>query len=72
MLTTFQARIFAELCNRYHVNPKKVCVLSQYKAQCSEITKQLQETYGFENENVSTVVGSQGNKLDARPSVLFK
>jgi len=46
-------RIFLELV------PNKITILSQYRAQCSAIEKQL-ERFGYKNPNVGTVIASQG------------
>jgi len=53
-----QVRIFLALVN-YHVDPNKITILSQYRAQCSSIEKQLKD-FGFEHPNVGTVIASQG------------
>ena len=44
----------------YYVPRKQVTVLSQYKAQCSDIKSNLQDL-GMENPQVSTIVASQGS-----------
>ena len=56
----FQVRIYSSLRNMYHVPRKQVTVLSQYKAQCSDIKSNLQDL-GMENPQVSTIVASQGS-----------
>ena len=50
--------------NDYHVPEDSIAILSQYKAQCSEIIKKM-DSYGFEVQNihVDTVVASQGKQL---------
>jgi len=55
----FQARIFTQLVNNQGVHQDNIAILSQYKAQCSEIEKNL-KYIGFETPRVSTVVASQG------------
>jgi len=55
-----QVRIYAHLVNFCDVPQNKVSVLSQYRAQCSEITRNLEDVYGFKRPNVSTVIASQG------------
>jgi len=54
-------RIFLELVN-WHVEPNKITILSQYRAQCSSIEKLLEE-FGFKHPNVGTVIASQGMSL---------
>ncbi|XP_077997754.1 3'-5' exoribonuclease HELZ2-like [Glandiceps talaboti] len=56
-------RIALTLLVRYHVNPASVIILSQYRAQCAEITKLL-ETKGHRDIAVSTVIVSQGSEWD--------
>lgn len=51
-------RIFLELVN-WRVKPNKITILSQYRAQCSAIEKQL-EGFGYAHPNVGTVIASQG------------
>jgi len=51
-------RIFLELVN-LHVDPDKITILSQYRAQCSAIEEQL-KLFGYEKPNVGTVIASQG------------
>ena len=51
-------RIFLELVN-WRVDPNKITILSQYRAQCSAIEKQLERS-GYKNPNVGTVIASQG------------
>ena len=50
--------------NDYHVPEDSIAILSQYKAQCSEIIKKM-DSYGFDIQNihVDTVVASQGRQL---------
>ena len=43
----------------YSVKPDTITVLSQYRAQCSSIEKNLKDL-GFEHPNVNTVIASQG------------
>ncbi|MRC56921.1 hypothetical protein GH877_30150, partial [Bacillus thuringiensis] len=57
-------RIFAHLVNYCEVPQNKVTVLSQYRAQCSEITRDMEDVYGFKRPNVSTVIASQGDEWD--------
>ena len=52
-------RIFFSLVNYYHVDPDKITILSQYKAQCTEIENNL-KGLGYEHPNVGTVIASQG------------
>ena len=44
---------------RYHCRPKDIVVLSQYRAQCAHIERQLAEK-AVKDIAVSTVVASQG------------
>lgn len=48
--------------NYYHVDPDKITILSQYKAQCTEIEHNL-KGLGYEHPNVGTVIASQGQCL---------
>ena len=48
-----------EFVNKLNIYQKDITILSQYKAQCYQIEKQLKEQ-GINNPNVSTVVASQG------------
>jgi len=54
-------RIFLELVN-WRVDPDKITILSQYRAQCSSIEKLL-KGFGYEHPNVGTVIASQGMLL---------
>jgi len=46
---------------RYGVESQQIAVLSQYRAQCSLISQQLQKQ--FSDVAVSTVVSAHGTKL---------
>ena len=41
------------------VSAEAIHIMSQYNAQCLEIKRTLEEN-GFRNDNVSTIVSSQG------------
>ena len=47
------------LNRRFHVKARDMVILSQYRAQCAEITKQL-HLKGQDETDVSTVIASQG------------
>jgi len=47
------------LVRRFHIKPQDVAVLSQYRAQCSDIEKELLKR-GEKDITVSTVVAAQG------------
>ena len=59
IILVFQVRAATLLVRRFHINPQEVVVLSQYRAQCSEIQKALL-LRGEKDINVSTVVSAQG------------
>lgn len=46
--------------NDYDVPYEMITILSQYKAQCREIERELKDILGFTNLHVNTVVASQG------------
>lgn len=54
-----QVRAASLLVRRFHVSPKCVAVLSQYRAQCVDIEKELLKR-GEKEIPVSTVVAAQG------------
>ena len=54
-----QVRIYLHMVNHLNVRPYQISILSQYKAQCSEIEHNL-KSVGIEHPNVNTVVASQG------------
>ncbi|XP_070570215.1 3'-5' exoribonuclease HELZ2-like [Ptychodera flava] len=56
-------RMAITLVVRYNVNPASIIILSQYRAQCSEITKRL-EAKRHPNIAVNTVIVSQGSEWD--------
>ncbi|XP_070570218.1 3'-5' exoribonuclease HELZ2-like [Ptychodera flava] len=56
-------RMAITLVVRHFVNPASIIILSQYRAQCSEITKRL-EAKGHANIAVNTVIVSQGSEWD--------
>lgn len=59
----FQAKVYSYLLNAKQCNGSKetIQIISQYNAQCAEIKRQLiSEGLQFDDENVSTVVSSQG------------
>ena len=67
----FQIRIFTQLVNQHGVRKDNIAILSQYKAQCSGIEKNLKDI-GFENPRVSTVVASQGKVPYSKVYLNFK
>jgi len=46
------------LVTRHKINAKDIAVLSQYRAQCSDITRRLQQ---LSSVTVSTVIAAQGS-----------
>uniref|UniRef100_A0ABM0MGU2 Helicase with zinc finger domain 2-like n=1 Tax=Saccoglossus kowalevskii TaxID=10224 RepID=A0ABM0MGU2_SACKO len=56
-------RIAITLVVRHKVKSRSIIILSQYRAQCAEITKRLEEK-GYPEINVSTVIISQGSEWD--------
>ncbi|XP_070570174.1 3'-5' exoribonuclease HELZ2-like isoform X2 [Ptychodera flava] len=56
-------RMAITLVVRHLVNPASILIISQYRAQCSEITKSLKDK-GHSNITVSTVIVSQGSEWD--------
>ncbi|XP_070570217.1 3'-5' exoribonuclease HELZ2-like [Ptychodera flava] len=56
-------RMAITLVVRHLVNPASILIISQYRAQCSEITKRLKDK-GHPNITVSTVIVSQGSEWD--------
>ena len=59
LLCALQMKVAHLLVRRFHVKPKDVVVLTQYRAQVAEVDRQLKEK--GENEiDVCTVVASQG------------
>ena len=47
------------LTRRFHVKARDIVILSQYRAQCAEISKQL-HLKGQDETDTSTVIASQG------------
>lgn len=58
----FKVRIY-KMLKQNGVPPKFIAVLSQYKAQCTEIKRLLEET-GIKGANVHSVVEAQGRLLN--------
>ena len=54
-----QVRGATLLVRRHHIKGKDVVVMSQYRAQCAEMERQLSQK-GETDVKVSTVVESQG------------
>ena len=52
--------MFMQLIN-CNVEQDKITILSQYRAQCSEIERTL-KSFGYEHPNVNTVIASQGKQ----------
>ena len=50
------------MVNRHNVQYRYISVLSQYKAQCTDIAKNLQQV-GFVQPIVDTVVAAQGTNI---------